>query len=70
MKVGNELVMPDKTNHDQTSSDIGEIIGEAGSFEITGFRAGKFENHEEDTSKIDSISDSPAIVRAFRLFNG
>lgn len=64
------MVMPDGTNRDQISSDIGEITDEAGSFEITGFRTKKFENHEEDASKIDSISDSPAIVRAFRLFSG
>jgi hypothetical protein len=41
-------------------------------FEITGFRAetDRFDNHESDASRVDSISDSPAIEKAFRIFSG
>ena len=39
-------------------------------FEITGFRTEKFENHDEDASRVDSLSDSPAIEQAFRIFSG
>ena len=39
-------------------------------FEITGFRTEKFENHEEDAARVDSLSDSPAIAKAFRIFSG
>jgi hypothetical protein len=59
--------MVEKRN--QNPPDTKEIIGEAGSFEITGFRTEKFKDDENcDCSKIETISDSPAIVRAFRLF--
>jgi len=39
-------------------------------FEITGFRTEKFDNHDEDASRVDSLSDSPAIEKAFRIFSG
>jgi len=39
-------------------------------FEITGFRTEKLENHDEDASRVDSLSDSPAIEKAFRIFSG
>jgi len=39
-------------------------------FEITGFRTERFDNHEEDASRVDSLSDSPAIEKAFRIFSG
>jgi hypothetical protein len=62
--------MPDTTDETYDPADVPVIIGETGSFEITGFRTKKFENHEEDATKVDTISESPAIARAFRLFSG
>ncbi|MGL4943576.1 MAG: hypothetical protein ACRC46_10345 [Thermoguttaceae bacterium] len=37
-------------------------------FEITGFRTERFENHEEDSSRVDSLSESPAVTALFKRF--
>ena len=37
-------------------------------FEITGFRTEKFENDEDDSSKIDRCSDSPSVMELFQAF--
>jgi hypothetical protein len=37
-------------------------------FGITGFRTTKFKNHDEDLSKVDRCSDSPAVMEAFEVF--
>ena len=38
-------------------------------FGIAGFRTGKFANHDEDSSKIDRCSDSPAVMEAFEIIH-
>ena len=37
-------------------------------FGISGFRTEKFANHDEDSSKVDRCSDSPAVMEAFEVF--
>jgi hypothetical protein len=37
-------------------------------FGISGFRTEKFKNHDEDLSKVDWCSDSPAVMDAFEVF--
>ena len=54
-----------------TSDDEKVVMSSTGvPFEITGFRTERFDNHEEDASRVDSLSDSPAIEKAFRIFSG
>ena len=43
------------TDHERVA-----MSGTVSPFEITGFRTEKFENHEEDSSKVDQCVDSPA----------
>ena len=38
-------------------------------FGISGFRTTKFTNHDEDSSKVDRCSDSPAVMEAFEVFH-
>ena len=37
-------------------------------FGISGFRTEKFRNHDDDLSKVDRCSDSPAVMDAFEVF--
>jgi len=37
-------------------------------FEIVRMRGKGFENHEEDSSVVDSPSDCPAVMELFRFF--
>ena len=37
-------------------------------YEIATFRTEKFDNHDEDSSRVDSLSDSPAVMGVFRRF--
>ena len=37
-------------------------------FEIVRMRGKGFENHEEDSSAVDSPSDCPAVMELFRFF--
>ena len=47
------------------------VMSSAGTpFEITGFRTEKFENHEGVSTRIDSLSDSPAVEESMRIFSG
>ena len=45
-----------------------EAQSRAEQYEIAGFRTEKFDNHDEDSSRVDSLSDSPAIMGVFRRF--
>jgi hypothetical protein len=50
--------MPMRTTHNIPEEAIIDSVGMP--FEIVGFRTARFENDEEDSSKIDDCIDSPA----------
>jgi len=63
-----QKTLPSQDIAAQSTSDkpIPDHVAER--FGITGFRTEKFVNHDEDSSKVDRCSDSPAVMEAFEVF--
>ena len=54
-----------------TALDASDVTAQsrAERYEIAAFRTEKFDNHDEDSSCVDSFSDSPAIRGIMQIFH-
>ena len=61
--------MPSQDIAVQSSADKPIPQHVADRYGISGFRTEKFVNHDEDSSKVDRCSDSPAVMEAFEIIH-